>query len=87
MVSAADRSCILGEDTGCETFELGRGENYSVNEIAAAFDLLWAAEYIDERPGEMRNTLCTDTKARDMLGWNPKRDVIDFIEENYILDK
>ena len=87
LVSAADRSCILGEDTGCETFELGRGENYSVNEIAAAFDLLWAAEYIDERPGEMRNTLCTDTKARDMLGWNPKRDVIDFIEENYILDK
>ena len=87
LVSAADRSCILGEDTGCETFELGRGENYSVNEIAAAFDLLWTAEYIDERPGEMRNTLCTDTKARDMLGWNPKRDVIDFIEENYILDK
>ena len=87
LVSAADRSCILGEDTGCETFELGRGENYSVNEIAAAFDLLWTAEYIDERPGEMRNTLCTDTKARDMLGWKPKRDVIDFIEENYILNK
>jgi UDP-glucose 4-epimerase len=87
LVSAADRSCILGEDIRCETFELGRGENYSVNEIAAVFDASWAVEYIDEKPGEMRETLCTDTKARDMLGWNPKRDVIDFIEENYILDK
>jgi len=48
---------------------------------------LWTAKYIDRRRGEMRETLCTDMKARDMLGWNPKRDVIDFIKENYILDK
>ena len=60
-------------------YELGRGKNYSVNEIAEAFG--GPIKYIDERPGEMRETLCEDTKASDILGWNPKRDVIDFIKE------
>ena len=60
-------------------YELGRGKNYSVNEIAEAFG--GPVKYIDERPGEMRETLCEDTKASDILGWNPKRDVIDFIKE------
>ena len=66
-------------------YELGRGKNYSVNEIAEAFG--GPIKYIDERPGEMRETLCEDTNASDILGWNPKRDVIDFIKENYILEK
>ena len=66
-------------------YELGRGKNYSVNEIAEAFG--GPVEYIDGRPGEMRDTFCGNTKARDILGWNPKRDVIDYIKQNYILDK
>ncbi len=82
-----DGLILAAEDNSGETYELGSGKNYSVNEIAVAFDALWTAKYIDRRPGEMRETLCTDMKARDMLGWNPKRDVIDFIKENYILDK
>ena len=57
-------------------------ENYSINEVADAFGD-YMREYIDERPGEMRETLCTDTTARDVLDWNPKRDVMDFIKENY----
>jgi UDP-glucose 4-epimerase len=82
-----DGLILAAENISGEIFELGRGKNYSVNEIVAAFDASWAVEYIDERPGEMRETLCTDTKARDVLGWRPRRDVIDFIEENYILNK
>ena len=70
-------------DVNGQLFELGRGKNYSVNEIAAAFGDDYPTNYIDERPGEMRETLCTDTKASDVLNWNPKRDVIDFIKENY----
>jgi nucleoside-diphosphate-sugar epimerase len=68
------------------TFELGRGKNYSVNEIASAFGENYPTKYIDERPGEMRDTLCTDTKAMDVLGWKPNKDVIKFIE-NYVFDK
>ena len=70
-------------DVNGRLFELGRGKNYSVNEIANAFGENYPIKYVDARPGEMRETLCTDTTARDVLDWNPKRDVMDFIKENY----
>lgn len=76
--SSGDRLVITGK-----TFELGRGKNYSVNEIADTFGD-YPREYIDERSGEMRNTLNTDTMAKDMLGWNPKGDVIDYIKNNIL---
>lgn len=69
--------------TNGQTFELGRGKNYSINEIAGAFGD-YPTEYIDKRPGEMRNTLNTDTKARDMLGWEPTVDIIDYIKNNIL---
>ena len=69
-----------------ETFELGNGKNYSINELADAFGD-YPREYIPERPGEVRESLNTDTKANIMLGWKPKGDIIRYIKENYILDK
>ena len=66
-----------------ETFELGRGENYSINQIAKAFGD-YPTKYIEERPGEMRHTLNTDKKAYTMLGWNPKGDIIDYIKNNIL---
>ena len=71
------------KDVNGELFELGRGKNYSVNEIASAFGENYPTKYIDERSGEMKETLCIDTKAKDVLNWNPKGNVIDFIQENY----
>lgn len=62
-----------------ETFELGRGKNYSVNEIADAFGI--EVEYKENKPGEADITLCTDTAAREVLGWNPQKDIIDYIKE------
>ena len=67
-----------------EEIELGRGKNYSINEIATAFGEYYAAEYIDEWPGEARVTLNTDTKAREMLDWNPTVDIIEYIKDNYV---
>ena len=75
-----DRAVITGK-----IFELGRGKNYSINEIAGAFGD-YPTEYIDKRPGEMRNTLNTDTKAKDLLGWEPTVDILDYIKK-YILKK
>ena len=68
---------------GAKTFELGRGKNYSINEIADAFGD-YPTEYIEEKPGEMRNTLNTDTRARDMLDWNPTGDIIEYIKNNIL---
>ena len=62
-------------------FELGRGKNYSINEIADAFGEGYPRKYVDEWRGEMRETLCTDTKAREQLDWKPTRDVIEYIKE------
>jgi len=69
-----------------QDYELGNGKNYSINELADAFGD-YPREYIPERPGEVRESLNTDTKARDTLGWKPKGDIIRYIKENYILDK
>ena len=65
-------------------FELGYGKNYSINEIAKAFGKNYPTKYIDARPGEMRETLNTDTKAKELLGWKPKNDIIKYIQKNYI---
>jgi len=78
LTSSNDKLVIMGK-----TFELGRGKNYSINEIADTFGD-YPREYIDVRPGEMRETLNTDIMARDMLGWNPKGDVIDYIKNNIL---
>ena len=72
--------------SGSEEFELGNGKNYSINEVAKAFGD-YPKEYIGARSGEMRITLNTDEKAKKLLGWKPKGDIIKFIKENYILLK
>ena len=62
-----------------EEFEFGYGENFSINVIADSFD--GGKEYIEARPGEACDTLCTDKKAHKLLGWKPKHDILDYIEE------
>jgi len=60
-----------------ETFELGRGINYSINEVANMFG--GEKTYIDQKKGEVRDTLCIDSKAKELLNWNPKRNLEDYI--------
>lgn len=62
-------------------FELGRGKNYSIKEIASMFqtDII----YEDDKPGEADITLCTDTAAKEILGWEAKLDISDYIN-NYL---
>ena len=58
-------------------FELGRGRNHSVNEIAEMLNI--TPIYKPSKPGEARNTLNTDRLATDMLGWEPKINLEDYI--------
>jgi len=75
--------CIENIDKASgEIFELGNGENYSINEIANAFGD-YPKKYIDAKPGEMRETLNTDMKAQDVLNWKPKNNIIKYIKKNY----
>jgi len=63
-------------------FELGRGKNYSIKETASMFqtDIIYEAD----KPGEADITLCTDTVAKEVLGWEAKLDISDYIN-NYLV--
>lgn len=62
-------------------FELGRGKNYSINELVKMIGRDY--EYIPARPGEARVTLNTDTTAKDVLGWNPTINIEDYIKNEF----
>ena len=69
-----------GYEISGEEFELGRGINFSINEIANMFGEDYSKEYIDARPGEYEMTLCTDDKAKKLLNWDAKINIDDYIE-------
>ena len=60
----------------CE-FELGRGQNHSVNEVAEMFNI--KPTYTVAQLGEAKHTLNTSTLAQEVLGWNPQRNLKDYI--------
>jgi UDP-glucose 4-epimerase len=60
-------------------YELGRGENHSINELAEMFYDGHNITYIDSIPGETRNTLCKSELARKKLNWNPKINVKEWL--------
>ena len=68
---------IMQEEVYGFEFELGRGKNYSVNEVAKMFGI--DPVYTDGKPGEARDTLNTSPTAGYVLGWDPKRDLEDYI--------
>jgi UDP-glucose 4-epimerase len=72
-------ACQGRTDLKAEYFELGSGKNYSINELVTMYES--ESVNIGPRPGEMRITLCTDTKAHEMLGWKPVHDLKDYITD------
>ena len=60
-------------------FELGRGKNYSVNEIADMFNYLDRI-YQADKPGEAQITLCDSVLAKEVLGWVPTIEITDYIK-------
>jgi UDP-glucose 4-epimerase len=69
---------IMEQQAFDKDFELGRGKNYSVNEVADMFNV--TPIYRDAKPGEARNTLCESKVARDVLGWKPQINLLDYIK-------
>ena len=60
-------------------FELGRGINYSIKEVADMFEYDNVV-YGPDKPGEAITTLCTDSLAKEILGWNPTKTLPDYIK-------
>ena len=65
-----------------EAWELGTGVNYSINELAKMFQDKFDVDviYIEDQPGNYRKTLCTDTTAQDILGWDPQDRLLNYIK-------
>jgi UDP-glucose 4-epimerase len=59
-------------------FELGRGKNYSVNEVAEMFGI--TPVYDLPKDGEAKETLNTSTKAKTILNWEPKKELLNYIK-------
>ncbi len=59
-------------------FELGRGKNHSVNEVAKMMDI--NPIYKDAKPGEARHTLNTDNRAYEILNWETKINLEDYLK-------
>ena len=68
----------MNKDFRAEIFELGRGENFSINEIVDMFGA--ERKYIPARKGEYPTTLCDITKAKEILEWIPTNDLKDYIK-------
>ena len=69
---------MLNEKYGF-VFEFGRGKNYSVNQVATMFDI--KPIYKEDKPGEAQATLAETFLAKQELGWNPKKNLKDYIHE------
>lgn len=63
-ILAAEKDVPAGE-----VINLGAGKNYSVNEVAALIG--GETANIPDRPGEYQMTLADNSKARQILGWEP----------------
>ena len=75
-----DGLILTSENETCwDEIELGRGNNHSINELADMFS--WNVQYIDERPGEARDTLCNTLIAKRLIGYEPTRNLEDYINE------
>ena len=61
-----------------EVFNVGNGKNYSVNEVA---DMIGGKKTYGYPRIEPKETLADNTKARNILGWNPIGDLPTWIKQ------
>ena len=69
---------LAGENIRNDEFQLGTGKDYSVLEIAAAFD--HPHKFIPQRPGDRKKGLANIDHTSEVLGYKPTVDVIDYIK-------
>ena len=70
---------ILERGTYFDDFEFGRGQNYSINEVAKMFNI--TPIYKEDKPGESQITLCDNNAAKKALNWRPIINLKDYISK------
>ena len=80
-VARANVMAALGDPSGevyGEVYNVGTGQNFSVNEIAEMFQ--HPKTYIAPRPGEARVSLANNQKIRNTFGWSPTHDLEKWVD-------
>ena len=77
VVNANILTAIHPEDLKGEAFNIGNGDNYSVNELA---DMFGGEKQYGVEVLEPFLTLADNSKAKNILDWNPKGDLPTWIE-------
>jgi UDP-glucose 4-epimerase len=80
IVTANIDAMIYEGDLESKTINIGSGSNITIKEIANLISNNQV--HIDNRPCEAENTLADTTNAKDILNFNPKTDVKEWIEKN-----
>ena len=62
------------------TFELGTGDNWSINQVATMFGKDYPVKYLDIRLGEYQETRADYSKAFELLNWKAKIKLNKYIE-------
>ena len=65
-----------------ETFNIGTGVNFSVMDIVKMVDKEEFYINLPQRLGEARDTKADNSKAKDVLGWEPKVKLEEWINES-----
>jgi len=78
VVSANILAAKYKEKLNGESFNIGNGNNYSVNELA---DMFGGEKVYGEKRFEPYKTLADNSKAKQMLGWNPNGDLTTWIKK------
>lgn len=66
-------------------FDLGRGQPHSISEISEMFGVEFKRE--EDRKGEVQSSVCENRMASDVLGWEPFRNINDYIKLGNPKDK
>ena len=75
-----DGLILTSESETCwDEIELGRGNNFSINELAKMFGCGFT--YIPARPGEAKETLCNTLISKRLIGYEPTRNLEDYVKE------
>tara|TARA_B100001778_G_C18601964_1_gene637701 strand:+ start:103 stop:951 length:849 start_codon:yes stop_codon:yes gene_type:complete len=69
---------LAGSNIRNQEFQLGTGEDYSILEIAAAFD--HHIEFIEARRGDRPRGLADISTTKEVLGYEPTYNIIDYIK-------
>jgi UDP-glucose 4-epimerase len=77
ILAAEHKENLMGE-----SFNIGNGDNFSVNEIA---DIFGGEKSYGIKVLEPFQTLADNSKVKNVLGWNPKGDLKQWIKD--YLDK